>query len=60
LAELSAEIENTVAAVATGRLSPTLKAELESAEAERAALASTSRGSDSSEVHRRVELVKVG
>jgi site-specific DNA recombinase len=42
LAELSGEIENMVAAVVAGLLSPTLKSKLEAAEAERSALRSDS------------------
>jgi hypothetical protein len=50
LVELGAEIEHMVAAVAAGLLSPTLKARLEAAEAERTALVSTSCASGSSAV----------
>lgn len=50
LAELSGEIEHMVAAVAEGLLSPSLKAKLEAAEAERTAIASTSNASDGSSV----------
>jgi hypothetical protein len=46
LAELSGEIENMVAAIAAGLLSPTLKSKLEAAEAERAAMASHASESD--------------
>jgi hypothetical protein len=50
LAELSGEIEHMVAAVAEGLLSPSLRAKLEAAEVERAAIASTSNTSDGSSV----------
>ena len=50
LADLSSEIEHMAGAVAAGLLSPTLKARLEAAEAERSALAGTTRASDGSSV----------